>query len=76
MEAYRYKPGVDYKVWSDCGEVIPPEHDFQSVCKICLPAGAGPPEAPEDSGSSSSSSGEEAAELAQKQALQAESQEP
>ena len=76
VEACRYKPGLDYKDWVDCGEVIPPEHDFQSVCKFCLPAGAGPPEAPEDSGSSSSSSGDEAAEPAHKRAKQAENQEP
>ena len=64
VQACRLVPGTHYKEWVACGEFLPPETDFESVCSRCMPSGTTPaPEEPEaeseDSGSSSSSNGGE-----------------
>ena len=48
VQACRLVLGVHYKEWVACGELLPPETDFESVCSRCMPAGPTPaPEEPE-----------------------------
>ena len=39
VEACRLKPGVHYSTFVAWGELLPPEVEFNMVCKHCLPPG-------------------------------------